>query len=443
MCSSNCELSDDELETVSALSLVIDIKNNEIKRRSSGFKGNKTEKRQPENKEESENLIKKCKGIESIADKLKNKNENNNSQVEVKNAKIKSTRTLNKNYNVKTEGQQSSLEDSIDSVDTKTSKHQKSREIEVSNSEFTENNFKKSRCLINENSFFSKNNKRDLKEKNPTTGFEIFSKKPRVQASKSSETLDQNYANDHSINNLSSKDNFKNSLSSEQPKSKKGDVKQSSMRMMELRPMPKSFMPYNRENIEKVNYCCSSSDSYSSQCYNRQPSLKIKPQRPSPVRSPGLNSHKVNTQLQQHLTRKQQTMFRNEYKQTCLLQNQDSLNSSKSSEENSLYVKEHKVTETFSKSERKIDTQYLKKAAEKMGEWDIDCVCKFLDHINCGQHKDIFRENYISGDTLPFLKVELLVDLGLPFGIAYKVIARIHRLLGTYPNILLAYHNAL
>ena len=42
----------------------------------------------------------KCKGIESIADKLKNKNENNNSQVEVKNAKIKSTRTLNKNYNV-------------------------------------------------------------------------------------------------------------------------------------------------------------------------------------------------------------------------------------------------------------------------------------------------------------------------------------------------------
>ena len=119
---------------------------------------------------------------------------------------------------------------------------------------------------------------RDLKEKNPTTGFEIFSKKPRVQASKSSETLDQNYANDHPINNLSSKDNFKNSLSSEQPKSKKGDVKQSSMRMMELRPMPKSFMPYNRENIEKINYCCSSSDSYSSQCYNRQPSLKIKPQ---------------------------------------------------------------------------------------------------------------------------------------------------------------------
>ena len=58
MCSSICELSDDELEKVSALSLVIDVKNNEIKRRSSGFKGNKTEKRQPENKEESENLTK-------------------------------------------------------------------------------------------------------------------------------------------------------------------------------------------------------------------------------------------------------------------------------------------------------------------------------------------------------------------------------------------------
>ena len=24
-----------------------------------------------------------------------------------------------------------------------------------------------------------------------------------------------------------------------------------------------------------------------------------------------------------------------------------------------------------------------------MGEWDIECVCKFLDHINCGQHKDV------------------------------------------------------
>lgn len=441
MCSSTCELSDDELEKVSALSLVIDVKNNEIKRRSSGFKGNKTEKRQPENKEESENLTKKCKGIESIADKLKNKNENNNSQVEVKNAKNKSTRTLDTNFNVKTEGQ-SSLKESIDSKDTKTSKHQKSREIEVCNSEFTENNFKKSSCLTKENSYCAKNNKRDLKEKSPTTGFEVFAKKPRVQGSKSSETLFQNYTNDHQKQNLSSKDNLKNSLSSEQPKSKKGDLNQSSMRMMELRPMPKSFMPYNRENIEKVNYCCSSSDSYSSQCYNRQPSLKIKPQRPSPVRSPGLNSHKVNTQLQQHLTRKQQTMFRNEYKQTCLFQNQDSLNS-KSSEENSLCVKEHKVAGNLSKSERKVDKQYLKKAAEKMGEWDIECVCKFLDHINCGQHKDIFRKNFISGDTLPFLKVELLVDLGLPFGIAYKVIARIHRLLGTYPNILLAYHNAL
>ena len=33
--------------------------------------------------------------------------------------------------------------------------------------------------------------------------------------------------------------------------------------------------------------------------------------------------------------------------------------------------------------------QYLRKAAERMGEWDIDYVCKFLDHINCGQHKDV------------------------------------------------------
>jgi len=441
MCSSQCELSEYESEKVSALSLVIDVKNNEIKRRSSGFKRTKSEEKQSENDEEdSESLTKKCKGIESIADKLKNKNENNNSQIGVRD---KSTRILDTSLNVKTEDHQPFLKDSIDHL--KPTKHQQSRSNKMCKKEFTKNNFRKS------NSYTKVNKKRDSKKLSPTTSLNAVSKKSRVQASKSLDTSFQNQLiqknveciNQQQKQKRNSDEILKNSISLEGSKTSYSNENQSSMRMMELRPMPKNFIPYNREKFEKVNYVYSRSDGYNSQCDVGQPSLKIKPQRPSPVRSPGLNSHKVNAQLQQHLTRKQQMILRNKYKQTSFSQQQNSVNSSKNSEESCSFVKENKFTEIHSKSERKIDIQYLRKAAERMGEWDIDYVCKFLDHINCGQHKDVFRKNCISGDTLPFLKVELLVDLGLPFGNAYKVIARVHRLLGTYPNVLLAYHNAL
>nr|CAB3260928.1 uncharacterized protein LOC100176298 [Phallusia mammillata] len=85
--------------------------------------------------------------------------------------------------------------------------------------------------------------------------------------------------------------------------------------------------------------------------------------------------------------------------------------------------------------------QELSAALDEMGAWTVETVCQFLDEIGCGQYEQVFKDNKIDGDALPLLVERHLVDkMGLKLGHALKVIARVHRRLGTHLSLVTNQH---
>lgn len=81
-------------------------------------------------------------------------------------------------------------------------------------------------------------------------------------------------------------------------------------------------------------------------------------------------------------------------------------------------------------------------AAAEMSNWDNNRVCEFLDKIGCGEYKQAFQEHCVNGNSLPFLREERLIKMGMKLGHAHTLMATVHRLIGSYSMILEAHHRS-
>jgi len=92
---------------------------------------------------------------------------------------------------------------------------------------------------------------------------------------------------------------------------------------------------------------------------------------------------------------------------------------------------------TISSDQKKVWDD-VTRSALSLSSWNEDDVCAFLKEIGLERYEQACREHCITGDSLPLLRQSQLTDnMGFKLGHALKLIARVHRKIGSYFSLLI------